>query len=107
MQNYNASFAEESGGHGGGYRSKPANRQSAPRLSEAFGLAARPGSARALFWSRGPAKAAEERHYGRHRHLAAAATAELIEADLWEQYAELGGLTPGQLPVRRTRRSRL
>jgi hypothetical protein len=25
--------------------------------------------------------------------------AELIEADLWQQYAELGGLTPGQLPV--------
>jgi hypothetical protein len=23
----------------------------------------------------------------------------LIEADLWQQYAELGGLTPGQLPV--------
>jgi len=28
-----------------------------------------------------------------------AAAAELIEADLWAQYAELGGLTPGQLPV--------
>jgi hypothetical protein len=27
------------------------------------------------------------------------AAAELIEADLWQQYAELGGLTPGQLPV--------
>src|SRR5271163_4912932 len=27
------------------------------------------------------------------------ATAELIEADLWIQYAELGGLTPGQLPL--------
>jgi len=27
------------------------------------------------------------------------ATAELLEADLWQQYAELGGLTPGQLPV--------
>jgi len=27
------------------------------------------------------------------------AAAELIESDLWEQYAELGGLTPGQLPV--------
>jgi hypothetical protein len=26
------------------------------------------------------------------------AAAELIEADLWQQYAELGGLTPGQLP---------
>jgi hypothetical protein len=28
-----------------------------------------------------------------------AAAAELIEADLWQQYNELGGLTPGQLPV--------
>ena len=28
-----------------------------------------------------------------------AAAAELIEADLWIQYSELGGLTPGQLPV--------
>jgi hypothetical protein len=27
------------------------------------------------------------------------AAAELIESDLWEQYAELGGLTPGQQPV--------
>jgi len=27
------------------------------------------------------------------------AAAELIESELWEQYAELGGLTPGQLPV--------
>jgi hypothetical protein len=27
------------------------------------------------------------------------AAAELIEADLWTQYAELGGLTPGQKPV--------
>jgi hypothetical protein len=27
------------------------------------------------------------------------AAAELIESDLWVQYAELGGLTPGQLPV--------
>src|ERR1700728_1806438 len=27
------------------------------------------------------------------------AAAELIESDLWQQYAELGGLTPGPLPV--------
>ncbi len=27
------------------------------------------------------------------------AAAELIESDLWVQYAELGGLTPGQLPL--------
>jgi hypothetical protein len=30
------------------------------------------------------------------------AAAELIEADLWTQYAELGGLTPGQKPVEDT-----
>jgi hypothetical protein len=30
------------------------------------------------------------------------AAVELIEADLWQQYAELGGLTPGQLPVETT-----
>ena len=28
-----------------------------------------------------------------------AAAAELIETDLWQQYSELGGITPGQLPV--------
>lgn len=28
-----------------------------------------------------------------------AAAAELIESDLWIQYSELGGITPGQLPV--------
>src|SRR6202034_2359241 len=27
------------------------------------------------------------------------AAAELIESDLWTQYTELGGLTPGQVPV--------
>ena len=27
------------------------------------------------------------------------AAAELIETDMWNQYAELGGVTPGQLPV--------
>src|ERR1700684_3630903 len=27
------------------------------------------------------------------------AAAELIEADMWQQYAELGGLTPGNIPV--------
>src|ERR1700691_1186186 len=27
------------------------------------------------------------------------AAAELLETDLWMQYAELGGLTPGQAPV--------
>src|SRR5271154_2432228 len=30
------------------------------------------------------------------------AAAELIESDLWTQYAELGGLTPGQKPVEDT-----
>jgi Ferritin-like domain len=27
------------------------------------------------------------------------AAAELLESDLWQQYSELGGITPGQLPV--------
>jgi hypothetical protein len=30
------------------------------------------------------------------------AAAELIETDMWQQYAELGGITPGQLPVETT-----
>ena len=34
--------------------------------------------------------------------LSLLAAAELIEADLWQQYAELGGITPGQLPVETT-----
>jgi hypothetical protein len=64
-----------------------------------FGLAGAALSAGALFSSRGPAKAAGEVSPGDIQILRLLAAAELIEADLWEQYAELGGLTPGQLPV--------
>jgi hypothetical protein len=35
--------------------------------------------------------------------LSLLAAAELIEADLWQQYAELGGLTPGQEPAETAR----
>ena len=64
-----------------------------------FGLAGAALSAGALFSSRGPAKAASGVSQGDIDILRLLATAELIEADLWQQYAELGGLTPGQLPV--------
>ena len=64
-----------------------------------FGLAGAALSAGALFSSRGPAKAASGVSSGDVHILRLLAAAELIEADLWEQYAELGGLTPGQLPV--------
>jgi Ferritin-like domain len=64
-----------------------------------FGLAGATLSAGALFSSRGPAKAASGVTPGDIDILRLLATAELIEADLWQQYAELGGLTPGQLPV--------
>jgi hypothetical protein len=64
-----------------------------------FGLAGAALSAGALFSSRGPAKAADRPPQGDIDILRLLAAAELIEADLWQQYAELGGLTPGQLPV--------
>ena len=64
-----------------------------------FGLAGAALSAGALFSSQGPAKAASGVTPGDIDILRLLAAAELIEADLWQQYAELGGLTPGQLPV--------
>jgi Ferritin-like domain len=64
-----------------------------------FGLAGAALSAGALFSSRGPARAASGATPGDIDILRLLAAAELIEADLWQQYAELGGLTPGQLPV--------
>ncbi len=64
-----------------------------------FGLAGAALSAGALFSSRGPAKADSGVTPGDIDILRLLAAAELIEADLWQQYAELGGLTPGQLPV--------
>ena len=65
---------------------------------KSLGLAGAALSAGALF-SRGPAKAASRISPGDVAILRLLAAAELIEADLWQQYAELGGLTPGQLPV--------
>jgi hypothetical protein len=64
-----------------------------------LGLAGAALSAGALFSSRGPANAAGGLSQGDIDILRLLAAAELIEADLWQQYAELGGLTPGQLPV--------
>jgi Ferritin-like domain len=66
---------------------------------KSLGLAGATLSAGALFSSRGPAKAASEVNRGDVQILRLLAAAELIETDLWQQYAELGGLTPGQLPV--------
>ena len=58
---------------------------------KAFGLAGAALSAGALFSSRGPAKAASRVTPGDIDILRLLAAAELIEADLWQQYAELGG----------------
>src|SRR6202044_2601406 len=60
------------------------------------GVAAVPGAA--LFASAASAATGEITE-GDVAILRLLAAAELIEADLWQQYAELGGLTPGQLPV--------
>jgi hypothetical protein len=99
MQSYDASAARESGD------AKEAIDPSQPIVNrrrgflKTFGLAGAALSAGALFSSRGPAKAASGVSQGDIAILRLLATAELIEADLWQQYAELGGLTPGQLPV--------
>src|SRR5271163_3728886 len=66
-----------------------------------FGLAGLALSAGALLTSRGRANAAFPIRPtpGDIAILRLLAAAELIEADLWQQYAELGGITPGQEPV--------
>jgi hypothetical protein len=66
---------------------------------KSLGLAGAALSAGALFSSRGRAAAPGGVSQGDVHILRLLAAAELIEADLWQQYAELGGLTPGQLPV--------
>jgi hypothetical protein len=66
---------------------------------KSLGLAGAALSAGTLFSSGRPAKAAGGISSGDVAILRLLAAAELIEADLWQQYAELGGLTPGQLPV--------
>ena len=70
-----------------------------------FGLAGAALSAGALFSSRGPAKAASGVSKGDIDILRLLAAAELIEADLWEQYAELGDSLLASSPWRPTRRS--
>jgi hypothetical protein len=96
---YNASAAQESGD------TQEAIDPSQPIVNrrrgflKTLGLAGAALSAGALFSSRGPAKAASGVSQGDIAILRLLAAAELIEADLWQQYAELGGLTPGQLPV--------
>ena len=70
-----------------------------------FGLAGAALSAGALFSSRGPAKAAGEVSPGDIQILRLLAAAELIEADLWQQYAELGGSLLASSRWRQTRRS--
>ncbi len=66
-----------------------------------FGLAGLALSAGALLTARGRANAAFPigPTPGDVAILRLLAAAELIEADLWQQYAELGGITPGQEPV--------
>ena len=66
---------------------------------KSFGLAGLALSAGALFKAGGRANAAGGVSSGDVHILRLLAAAELIETDLWQQYAELGGLTPGQLPV--------
>jgi hypothetical protein len=66
---------------------------------KSLGLAGAALSAGALFSSRRPAKAASKISLGDIDILRLLAAAELIEADLWQQYAELGGITPHQVPV--------
>ena len=66
---------------------------------KSLGLTSAALSAGALFSSQGPAKAASRVTRGDIEILRLLAAAELIETDLWQQYAELGGLTPGQQPV--------
>jgi hypothetical protein len=69
------------------------------RFLKGFGLAGVAMSAGALFTAPGRANASSRVSRGDVAILRLLAAVELIEADLWQQYAELGGLTPGQLPV--------
>src|ERR1700689_1634752 len=70
---------------------------------QGFGLFMAALSAGGLFpanWRAQPSPAARQKpNKGDVAILKLLAAAELVEADLWQQYAELGGLTPGQLPV--------
>jgi len=77
---------------------RPANRRSFMKMGLAAGGVAAIGSR--LFAGSSPAALpGPPLSSGDTAILKFLAAAELIEADLWQQYAELGGLTPGQLPV--------
>ena len=69
------------------------------RFLQNFGLAGVALSAGALLPPQSRAIGYDGLRSGDIHILRLLAAAELIEADLWKQYAELGGLTPGQLPV--------
>jgi hypothetical protein len=77
---------------------RPANRRSFMKMGLAAGGAAALGS-RLLAGSAPAALPGPPITSGDAAILKFVAAAELIETDLWIQYAELGGLTPGQLPV--------
>jgi hypothetical protein len=74
----------------------PANRRSFMKMGLAAGGAAM--GARLLAGST-PTVSGPPLSSGDTAILKFLAAAELIETDLWQQYAELGGITPGQLPV--------
>jgi len=76
---------------------RPANRRSILKMGQAAGGAAM--GSRLLLAGSTPTLAGPPLSSGDTAILKFLAAAELIEADLWQQYAELGGLTPGQLPV--------
>jgi hypothetical protein len=77
---------------------RPANRRSFMKMGLAAGGAAALGS-RLLAGSAPAALPGPPITSGDVAILKVLAAAELVETDLWQQYAELGGLTPGQLPV--------
>jgi hypothetical protein len=80
-------------------KAKPPIANRRRRFLKSLGLAGAALSAGSLFSNAGPAKAVGRISPGDIAILRLLAAAELIEADLWQQYAELGGITPGQEPV--------
>jgi len=80
-----------------GIESRSVNRRSFMRGGLAAGGAAVMGAG--LLSGRRSEAQSERLTGGDAAILRFLAAAELIEADLWQQYAELGGLTPGQVPV--------
>src|SRR6202167_4892131 len=76
---------------------RPANRRSFLKMGLAAGGGAAMGSR--VLAGGAPALSGPPLSSGDTAILRFVAAAELIETDLWQQYAELGGITPGQLPV--------